>query len=226
MGESPSAPRAGTVGGVRQILATASLTLLALGAFGSGSAHASCAPAVRWHQVTYLGMGGPAEGLALPAAGAALSGGVVPGCNDTVVTGLDGRPLSPTEPDTAVDLRRVRNVPAALAVMTTGPYGGLYLAPGYLPQLASHPLHRLFRPNAGRGCGSATRLTGTVSGQPASALGVRAGSRLLDVLVQRRTAVRAPLRAGQPRLRNGDRVRLSGRACAGSAFVARSISRL
>jgi hypothetical protein len=105
------------------------LVVTAALAASAAPAGASCMPAVRWGDTTYVAA--PDE-TAVPSAGAPLRGGVRPACNDAVVVGLDGRPLQPPEPDRPVALRRVRGMPAAVAVIADG---RLYVVPACLERL-------------------------------------------------------------------------------------------
>src|SRR5947209_14644244 len=108
-------------------LATVKRALLVLAAalspvLGAAPAHAACVASVRYSGATYFGS-------ALTAVeGRSLSGGVLPGCNDVIVHDAQGHDVSPRQPDQPVALRRVRGVPARLAV----DYGGrIYPAEGY-----------------------------------------------------------------------------------------------
>ena len=114
---------------------------------------------LRYAGATYLGS-------ALEVAdGPALSGAVIPGCNDVVTRDEQGNDTSPKEPDEPVEAHRIPRVPTRLALAYNG---RAYLAIGYLPQLAGHPLHRAWA--RGRSvtpsCGRAWHLRATVAITP------------------------------------------------------------
>jgi hypothetical protein len=111
----------------RLVLLAALLVLTAV----SAPAQASCVPAVTWAGVTYL----PAPStIVVPsvAAGPALRGGTVPGCDDSIVDAPDAQPAVATPP-TAVTLRRARNVDPKVGVLLRGT---LYVTPACNDQLA------------------------------------------------------------------------------------------
>src|SRR5689334_20970523 len=99
------------------------------------AAQASCAPTISYGGGSYF------QTPATVAAGAALNGGYIPGCNDNVaVDAATGARLSPLEGPTPVELHRIAGVPVRLGVA----FGShAMLAPGYLPQVAGHPLRKL-----------------------------------------------------------------------------------
>ena len=111
------------------------IILLALGlaaTIPAAPAKASCSLGINLGDNSYVSS-------SLPAAdSAALKGGVIPSCDDTVVKDASGRNIEQQEPDIPVVVHRIKGVPARLAVAYNG---HAYLARGYLPQLASHPLH-------------------------------------------------------------------------------------
>lgn len=162
--------------------------------------------------------------------GGRLKGGVVPGCNDTseIEIGPDGQQTdrTPVEPDRPVALRRIRGVPRALAVARAGGRSTAYLAPGYFPQLAGHPLRgRLDTPARPRGCDGPTTVTGRV--EQAGGGGIRleaGGGRHFDVAVVSDTEIEGFRRAGEPYLQAGDLIRVDGRRCNGRRRLAESIS--
>lgn len=200
---------------VRRLLITAALAVAASGAFAV-PAGASCNDVVRWHGTTYAAVAAPKP----PAPGRALRGGVRTGCRDVVVDAPDGAAADAA--DVPVRLRALRGVDPALAVRLGAM---LYLAPGFLPQLASNPLHRLFPGRHGRRCAGTRHLTGAVAGPVGPTLWIVTPTGPVEILVQRDTRVRAPHRAGQPHLATGDRIAVTGRSCAGPALEAASIRR-
>ena len=198
------------------LLAVFGLLVLAPGAA------ASCVDGVVWSGTFYAGMSARA---AVPV-GQALSGGVVPGCDDVIVIGPDGRRVNPKPPDTPVRLNRVRGVSAALAVTRPDMRRTLYLAPGTFPQLASHPLHeRIYgdRPAARRrSCSGRRTIRVRVADTPAAGANIRVrtpGGNFTFVEVQRGTKLRGARKvAGQPSLREGDRLTVTGVRCGGTGF--------
>jgi hypothetical protein len=171
-------------------------------------AHAACAATVRYGGATYFGSSLPAR------EDGALRGGVRPGCNDVVVRDSQGNDISPHEADEPIDVRRVRGVPARLAIAYEG---RVYFAEGYLPQLKRHPLHRLWARGqaAPSTCGTAWRVTATVSVTPTPGpvpVTTAAGH---DALLDLSAATKAHGLdvAGYPRLRQGEKVRALVRSC-------------
>jgi hypothetical protein len=202
-----------TTRGANATLTPVKRVLLALAAtlapvLAAAPAHASCAATVRFGGVAYFGSSLSAR------EGSALHGGVRPGCNDQVVRDSQGNDISPREPDEQVQLSRVRGVPARLAVAYEG---RVYLAEGYLPQLARHPLHRAWARGvqAPSSCGTAWRVNATVSVTPTPGPipVATAGGRntLLDLSAD--TRVHGLDVAGYPHLRQGEKIRALVRSC-------------
>jgi hypothetical protein len=184
-------------------LALGVASLLALGCGESGRTGSSCVAAVRWNQTLYLG-----HALKAPH-GDVLGRGVVPAC-------------TPDDEDAQVTIRRVTKVPPALAVAREGEPPGfhrVYLAPGFFPILADHPLHRaLARQARGlegpRRCSGRFRLRGTVLRTPiADGVPLRVGGRELSVNVVTDTDIIGFRRAGHPYLQRRDLVDVRGRRC-------------
>lgn len=141
--------------------------------------------------------------------GDALGPGVVPAC-------------TPDDDDQQVIIRRVANVPPALAVAHEGEPPGfhrVYLAPGFFPVLASHPLHSQLVGKARdlpgpRRCSGRFRLTGPVLRTPThSTVRLRVGGRELSVNVVTGTQIVGFRRAGHPYLQRRDLVAVRGRRC-------------
>lgn len=132
--------RIGTVPPVSRLLPLAALAVLAaataLALALAAPAGASCHPAVRWHGTLYLAA---PDGLQAPRAGRALRGGVIPGCNDTVVV-VGGRAQPADAPDRPARLRRVRGIAPAVAVRARG---ALYVSVACSDELAERPARRL-----------------------------------------------------------------------------------
>jgi hypothetical protein len=191
------------------------LAALALGV-SAAPAHGSCAATVRYGGTTYFGSSLSA------GAGRPLHGAVLPACDD----GAPRDSHNAAEADTPIAARRVAHVPARLAVAYEG---RAYLAEGYLPQLAGHPLHRRWargqlKPSA---CGTPWHLRATVSVTPTPGpIPVKtAGGR--DALLQLRagTRVRGLDVAGYPHLAQAERVRALVRSCS-SPFGGRVLETL
>jgi hypothetical protein len=183
------------------ILGVASLVVLGCG--DPSGTNSSCVAAVRWNQTLYFG-------LAMKVThGSVLGRGVVPAC-------------TADHDDQPVTIRRVANVPPALAVAREGEPSGMsrvYLAPGFFPILADHPLHRLLVRRARglerpRRCGGRFRLTGTVQRTPINnGVPLRVGGRELSVQVVAGTEIIGFRRAGYPYLQRRDLVDVRGRRC-------------
>ena len=178
-------------------------------ALSAAPAHAACAATVRYAGTTYFGSALSAD------AGQALRGGVRPGCNDVITRDSQGNDTTQPEPDQRIALRRVRGVPARLAVAFEG---RVYLAEGYLPQLADHPLHRPWAHAAQAtpsSCGKPWRVEATLAVTPSPGpIPVKtAGGR--DALLQLRgdTRVHGLDLHGYPHLQKGERVRALVRSC-------------
>ena len=201
------------------LAATATIAAATL-AGAPGPAVASCTAGVSFKDVFYE----HAETRNTVARGSGLPGGVVPGCDDTVVLGPQGQRLDPPEPDTPVELQRIRGVPARLAVVRPG-QPGVFLAPGTFPELPGHPLHKALygsrdAPAAtkDRVCGPPHRVTGYLPFTPAagSAMTLRTAEGLdVPVVVDARTRFRGAQRvARQPVVSGGDALAVVGRRCA------------
>jgi hypothetical protein len=202
--------------------------VLALGlaaAIPAAPAHASCAASVSFGGESYVGS-------PLGAAdGAELRGGVLPGCNDVVVHDAAGNDVSPKDPDTPVLLHRIAGVPARLAVAYDG---RAYLARGYLPELASHPLHTAWAKRntvAPTACGKPWRVSATAQTTPTPGpVPVKtAGGRSTLLQLASDTAVTRLDRAGYPYLGEGQHVRALVRSCdsvyGGRVLLARRVTR-
>jgi hypothetical protein len=201
-------------------LTVTAAALAAAALAGGGTASASCIASVRLNGITYIGTGFPH----LPRRGAAIKGGVQPGCNDT---GPSTRP----EPDLPAQIAALAGVPARIAV--AGPAGSVtvYLAPGFLVGLRSHPLYAYAAkqtPSALFGCRRSVAIRGRVSDQGfAAQFTLRAGGRDVTVRVRPSTTMSVPRLAGMPYLANGWRLEVRGcRAKSGRVIAAYSIRRL
>jgi hypothetical protein len=202
-------------------LAVAAALVAAVAVRGGGTAFAACAAAVQLRGITYVG----SEFKRLPARGGPVAGGVQPGCNDT-------GPATPPEPDRPVALRTLKGVPTRIAVTGSAGSRTAYLAPGFLLELRSHPLHayaRLGAPSSLFGCRAPTVLRGHTRSQPgAGGLFVLfAGTLRVEVRVRSSTRVLTRRVAGTPYL--GARQRLEVRGCrstSGAVIAADSVRRL
>jgi hypothetical protein len=170
-------------------------SLVALGCGDSGGTNSSCAAAVRWNQTVYLGSS------RTTAPGGLLGEGVIPACTRG-------------DEDQRATIRRLPNVPPALAVTREEPPGTnrVYFAPGFFPVLDDHPLHRrVVRPH---GCSRSFRIAGTVLRTPStSAVPLRVSGRELSPVVVTNTEIIGFRRAGYPYLQRRDLVEVRGRRC-------------
>ncbi|HEY3187285.1 MAG TPA: hypothetical protein VGJ70_07405 [Solirubrobacteraceae bacterium] len=175
---------------------------------GAAPAHAACSAAVRYAGATYLG-----SAISV-ADGRALTGAVIPGCNDVVTHDAQGNDTSPREPDEPIDAHRIARVPARLGLAYNG---RAYLAIGYLPQLAGHPLHRAWsrRREAMPSCGRAWHLRATVAITPTPGpVPVRTGRGHIELLdFEAHARVHGLDRDGYPYLSQGRRLRALVRSC-------------
>jgi hypothetical protein len=193
------------------LVVAATFGFAACGSAGEGgcSENASYASVVRFNGVLYTGS-------ALPEGGHVNVG-------RSVGTGSDAC-------GSEVTVRAIAGVPPAAAVAMAAPgetqTDDVYLAPGFLPAMPSHPLHAaLFdeRPRADRlrhRCRQATHLDGVAESISGFGRLVMAGR---NVFFGRRTRYRGPRRAGLPYLRGGERVVVRGWACRGTRVVAQFI---
>ena len=204
------------------------IILLALGlaaAIPAAPAKASCVAGIDFGGQSYAGS-------SLPAANsAALRGGVIPACNDTVVKDASGRNIAPQEPDTPVVLHRIKGVPARLAVAYNG---HAYLARGYLPQLASHPLHAAWAKHnqvAPTSCGKPWRVRATalITPTPGPIPVLTGGGRETLLQLAADTKVAGLSRAGYPYLGEGRRISALVRSCdsvfGGRVLLARRVAK-
>jgi hypothetical protein len=175
-------------------------------AFGCGESDrpgSSCVASVRWNQTLYRG-----QAMKAPHGGVA-GRGVPPAC-------------TPDDDDQLVTIRRVANVPPALAVAREGEPPGrdiVYLAPGFFPVLDGHPLRRLL---AGatqdlpgpRRCSGRFHLRGTVLRTPTSdGVSLLVDGQRLSTNVVADTEIIGFRRAGHPYLQRRDLVDVRGRRC-------------
>lgn len=179
------------------------------------AAHASCAPGI------VLGGGYYFATSAAVKAGAPLSGGYMPGCNDTVaIDPSTGARLSPIASPTPVTLNRIAGLPVRVGVAYNGRAA---LAAGYLPEVAGGPLHSRFSTKAPASCGRPWTLRGTVQAPPLPGSPVSLdGGRFLTLTGA--TSVTGLTRDGFPYLGAGDTLNATVRSC-GSALVATRLTR-
>jgi hypothetical protein len=212
-------------------LSALAVTAVAVTAIHPSSARASCAEAVWWGGTTYLGVGVSKRVLAL---GPIVSGGVEPGCRDTI----PGPPVQ----DTPVRLRTIAGISARVALVRADRPSRIFLAPGFLPQLPDFPLHDAIfgsrtkpvdrpweRPPAKRFFKCDAIESRTVIGRVRNALfsfTLRVSGRDETIFVDVRT--RVPHERGSlPRFRAGMRVRVQLTECRrGSHFRYRVADRI
>lgn len=196
------------------------IAIFALAALAAApGASASCASGFAFGGAFYT----PATVQSDLRMGQAVPGGILPGCDDVIVIGPSGERINPVPPDVPIELRAIAGVPTVLALARPGEPRSAYLAPGSLPQLPSHPLHRAIygrrHPvSARRADCLAPRTVTAVVGGAQTGIGPLAvqtrGGRTIGVAVERGTRVRGARRAGRhPYLRAGDRVTITGPRC-------------
>jgi hypothetical protein len=133
--------------------------------------------------------------------------------------------------DSDVTVSAITGVPPEAAVAVVAPEeteaNEVYLAPGFLPAMASHPLHatlfdvrQRWTTDLRHRCRQATRLDGVIKSNDQLAQ-LRLAGRI--VLIDGRTLYRGPRRAGLPYLEGGERLVVRGRACRGKRVVAQLI---
>lgn len=198
------------VGMLFAVAATVGLAACGSAGDGCGGHGASYASVVRFNGVLYTGS-------ALP----------------------EGRRVSVGEPvgngsdacGTEVTVQAITGVPAVAAVAVVAPAetetNEVFLAPGFLPAMASHPLHAVlfdvrqrWTMDLRHRCRQATRFHGVVGPTDDSARILVAGR---IVLIDGRTRYRGPRQAGLPYLQGGERLVVRGRACRGTRVVANFI---
>ena len=116
-----------------------------------------------------------------------------------------------------VSVHRIRGVNPPVALAVAGDHDSVFLAEGFFPQLASHPVHEAIRRRSGplprpRRCRSRLERTGTVTA--VRPLHVRSSNRTIALSLYADTRITGFLRAGEPYLQAGDRIIVRGRVCA------------
>jgi hypothetical protein len=159
----------------------------------------SCASAVQWNGNIYFG-----NALAMPH-GRRLGTGTIPPCESGATA-------------QRVSLNRLRGVNPTVALAVVGDQDTVFLAEGFFPQLASHPVHQAIRRRSGplprpRRCRSRFERTGTVTAVRPLLLRSEGDSVAIELYAD--TRIRGFLRAGVPYLQVGDRIIVRGRVCAG-----------
>ena len=158
----------------------------------------SCASAVQWNGNIYFG-----NALAMPH-GRRVGTGTIPPCE----SGDDPR---------RVPLNRLRGVNPTVALAVAGDHDSVFLAEGFFPQLAGHPVHEAIRRRRGpllrpRRCRGRFERTGTVTA--VRPLLLRSGRDNVAIELYADTRITGFLRAGEPYLQVGDRIVVRGRVCA------------
>jgi hypothetical protein len=192
------------------LIAAASVAIAGCGSTVDHCANGAYAAAVRFHGVVYRGL--------------LLDGGRQVGVGRRIGTGD-----YPCNPKVAVNA--LVGVPPAAAVAVVAPgatkTGEVYLAPGFLTALASHPLHaalygvrRRWTSELRHRCTRPVRLHGLLdpkSSEPRLLVGQKI------VMIDGHTRYHGPRRSGLPYLRGGEHVRVRGRACPDTRVMAQVI---
>jgi hypothetical protein len=158
----------------------------------------SCASAVEWNGNVYFG-----NALAMPR-GPRVGTGTVPSCESG-------------DAPRRVSLDRVRGINPSVAVAVAGDRDTVFLAEGFFPELASHPVHSAIQRRRGplpgpRRCRRRFEETGTVTAVRPVQVRSRRGT--VAIALHADTRVTGFLRAGEPYLQSGDRIVVHGRICA------------
>jgi hypothetical protein len=197
----------------RSALAIVCLAVVAgCGGDDDQTASSGCTATVMWNDEAYFGV----RHKHLPPPGDVLVGGEKPPCNDG--GGAE-------EQTREVELRSVSGVPPEVAVYLADSPGDVYLNPGYLIELPSHPLHQVFYGPPGRPLRRAQGKSCTFEGEIKSldAFIVQAPDGEQWITVDARTRVKGFQREGLPYLRAGDRVRIKGKGCNEAVMLAQRI---
>jgi hypothetical protein len=124
-----------------------------------------------------------------------------------------------------VSVSRLRGIDPRVALAVTREKDAVYLAEGFLPQLAGHPVNKALG-SAGaappRRCRGRFRFSGTIRNVSPLYVRNRDGEEAFEI--HARTRVSGFTRAGQPYLRAGDEVVIRGRVCAGRTRYADRIA--
>jgi hypothetical protein len=158
----------------------------------------SCGSAVQWNGNIYFG-----NVLAMPH-GPRVGTGTIPPCESG-------------EKPQRVALDRLRGVNPSVALAVAGDNDSVFLAEGFFPELASHPVHEAIRRRRGplprpHRCRSRFERTGTVTAVRPLYLLSSNGTTALSLYAD--TRITGFLRAGEPYLQTGDRIIVRGRVCA------------
>lgn len=158
----------------------------------------SCGSAVQWNGNIYFG-----NALAMPH-GPRAGTGTIPPCESG-------------DKPRRVALNRLRGVNPSVALAVAGDHDSVFLAEGFFPELASHPVHEAIRRRSGpllrpQRCRSRFERTGTVTA--VRPLYLRSSNGTTAVSLYADTRITGFLRAGEPYLRAGDRIIVRGRVCA------------
>lgn len=180
------------------------VVVAALVALHASTASAACIDGVERHGHLYIGA---SLHRSVELAGALRA--TRPGCDDAIAIGPDGRRSNPPPPDREIRLRRIRGVHPDVALGSSRRRA--YVAPGYLTELSSHPLHRglwrrrdLPRP---RRCREVV-VSGRLKWQPGFATLFRVAGRNLALRADARYLGRR--RHGLPYVATGDRITARG----------------
>jgi len=161
----------------------------------------------------------PYIGTTIPAGRRVTLGapvkGISPRCND------GGGP----EPDVDAQVASIAGVPVAVAVVEPNAPQAVYLAPGYLPDLASHPLQELLHGGKRRWIDARDRRrcrdTAHVSGilDERDVLTGTLKTHGTIIAVDGRTDYHGPLRNGLPYLTGGEHLDVRGKRCRHREFL-------
>ena len=212
------------------------LAFLLAGGAGLEPASSQCIASVQYRGRLYL----QARTGSIPPVGRPAGRGAFPSCNDFVI------PNQPPPPRTytPVDVFRAGRLDPMIALMTKADASRgttLYVGPGFLTVLPSHPLHRLiYHQTPVPDCaGRATRISGRLTDSARRDMiflgfvhhvGPFPREKLtpnyFPVTITERTSVRGSFRLGLPYLPARTRVRITGAFCGDTTvptFIARKV---
>lgn len=201
------------------------LLLAACGGSSAEPGSAACVEGATWRGHFYEGVGVPADRQL--ERGDRVNGGAYPGCDDAGE--YDNAPERDND-DVRADLYAVRGVVPEIALVSPRAKGVVYLAPGFLTQLETHPLFDVLYSRSQRRidvrrrkrCRRRGEVTERLQPGPVTPRGLF----LVDgqeVFVLPETRVIGRRRHGVPYFQGGDLITARGSRCRSGGLIARSL---